>query len=103
MEGLLVLSPDRAPVAFKKASGCNVAFTMVTIPMQDKKTVFYNFVRMKVFTDFFFYFSRLDGIMYFPLKEQISTLKLHFFPGPSKHIWLSYPIILRYHDLLEVI
>ena len=97
MEGLLILSPDRAPVAFKKASGCNVTFTIVTIPMQDKKTVFYNFVRMKVFTDlFFFYFSRLDGIIYFPLKEQISTLKLHFFfPGPSKHIWLSYPIILR--------
>ena len=68
---------------------------------------------MKVFTDLFkiltlklsdFLLSCQDGLVYFPLKEQISTLKLHiFFSGPNKHILLSYPTTLRYHDLLEVI
>ena len=56
--------------------------------MQDKKnTVFYNFIRMKVLTDLvkivtlkfdFYFLAKMALRIFFPLKEQNSTLKLHF-------------------------
>lgn len=65
-----------------------LTYIKVTIPMQDKKnTVFYNFIRMKVLTDLvkivtlkfdFYFLVKMALRIFFPLKEQNSTLKLHF-------------------------
>ena len=73
-----LLSPDRVPEAFKKASGRNVTFTIVTIPMQDKRRFCTTLSEGRSLpTCFFFYFSRLDGIMYFSLKVARNSFQ-HF-------------------------
>lgn len=65
-----------------------LTYIKVTIPMQEKKNrVFYNFIRMKILTDLvkivtlkfdFYFLVKMALSIFFPPKEQNSTLKLHF-------------------------